>query len=89
MIYFIECDATGKIWHIQQNPMATIVPLVNIATFKEVTLLDPVGITVAQYNTIMTGGLNNFTYDAATNTVVPKPAAPAPASTPTNASQTS
>jgi hypothetical protein len=78
MIYFIECDAQGTIWHMQANPFATIVPLVNIAEKlidskgTPIVLTDPVGVSAATYNTIMTGGITNFIYDSATQTVVPK-----------------
>jgi hypothetical protein len=40
-------------------------------------LVAPVGITVTTYNTLMTGGLTNYTYDATTETVVQKAAADA------------
>jgi hypothetical protein len=72
MIYFIECDAQGTIWHIQSNPFATIVPLINIGAIKGVTLTDPVGVSAATYNMILAGGISNFTYDSATQTVVSK-----------------
>jgi hypothetical protein len=42
------------------------------------SLVAPVGITVTTYNTLMTGGLNNYTYDATTDSVVKKVAANAP-----------
>jgi hypothetical protein len=44
-------------------------------------LVAPVGITVTTYNMLMSGGLNNYTYNATTETVVPKVAPNAPATT--------
>jgi hypothetical protein len=41
-------------------------------------LTEPVGITVTTYNTLMSGGLNNYTYDVTTKTVVQKVAPDAP-----------
>ncbi len=106
MIYYIEFDTAGNLTHVGCNPMATIAPVINIATWcKEATdgvitpdvdasgnhlapsglaLVDPVAITIDQFNAIMAGGLENFTFDIETQTIVPKaPAnAPAPVSTP-------
>lgn len=86
MVYFIECDAAGSIWHIQSNPFITIVPLINIANDVTtvdgpVTLVDPIGVTAATYTMILAGGINNYTYDFATETVIPK--APANVTAPT------
>jgi hypothetical protein len=80
MIYFIECDSAGNIWHIQANPFATIVPLVNIvekltdSKGNPIVLTDPIGVTASVYSTILAGGCHNFTYDTATETVIPKAA---------------
>ena len=35
-------------------------------------LVAPVGIDVTTFNELMTGGVNNYTYNATTETVVPK-----------------
>ena len=86
MIYFIECDAEGNIWHYQANPQITIVPLVNIASIQSakdvpVQLTDPIGVSAATYNMIVSGGCENFSYDAVTQTVIPKVKPNVPATT--------
>jgi hypothetical protein len=90
MIYFIEHDVDGSIYHVVCDPKATIVPLVNRAKFSTVDgtvfkdaagndlspynrpICDPVGITVNIYNQLVTGGVENFTYDITKQIVVPK-----------------
>jgi hypothetical protein len=74
MIYFLEHDNAENICHVCANPGLTIVPLVNIVSFPNLILADPVGIDAATYDTLIAEGIQNFTYDAATKTVVKKPA---------------
>ncbi len=94
MIYFIEHDSAGNIFHVCADPGATIVPLVNRVTFNKkdgvpnadasgnplspanLPLLDPVGIDAATYDLLISGGMTNYTYDQATQTVVKKVTAP-------------
>jgi hypothetical protein len=81
MIYFIEFDTAGNICHVCSDPVASITPLINRVTKADGTpylshqglaLVDPVGISLETYTTLMSGGIANFTYDQATQTVVKK-----------------
>ncbi|WP_213805768.1 hypothetical protein [Granulicella sp. dw_53] len=75
MIYFLEHDSTGFIYHVCADPDASIVPLINRvlplnADKTPVALSLPVGIDVATYSTLVTDGMDKYTFDSATNTIV-------------------
>lgn len=90
MIYFTEHDAAGNICHVCCDPLATIVPLINRVTFKDVNgnalkddngsllspfgqvLQAPAGISQADYNTLITNGIGNYTYDPTTQSITAK-----------------
>ena len=53
MIYFIEHDKAGNIVHACFDPKATIVPLINRVTFKDLNgkpLMSAEGIDLSPYN---------------------------------------
>jgi hypothetical protein len=85
MIYYLEYDSTGTIYHAAADVAMTIVPLIPIAILKDASgnlitpFADPVGISAATYNMIVSGGIDNFIYDLTTSTVIPR--VPANAST--------
>jgi hypothetical protein len=77
MIYFLEHDSDGNIYHVCANPMATIVPLINVVSLKNAdgtpkVLAEPVGIDEATYNILTTDGMSNYTFDATTEKIVKK-----------------
>jgi hypothetical protein len=68
-IYFLEHDAAGTIHHVCAHPLLTMVPLVN--AINRPGLMEPVGITQEQYDSLL-GVMNDYTYDATTETLVKK-----------------
>ena len=75
MIYFLEHDADGVIYHAACYPSATIVPLINVVHLKNAdgtpkVLAEPVGIDAASFNTLTTEGISNYTFDSATEKIV-------------------
>jgi hypothetical protein len=67
MIRFLEHDASGNIWHVLAAPEMTIVPLVNMVTLRnadgtEIQLEPPVGISEADFDTLMGEGSQNYLY---------------------------
>ncbi len=82
MIYFLEHDEAGDIYHAGADPMATIVPLINRISVKNPDgtahpLAEPVGIDLATYDTLIAGGLESYRYDAAAGAIVKKEVASA------------
>ncbi|WP_433963676.1 hypothetical protein [Tunturiibacter gelidiferens] len=85
MIYYLEHDSAGNIYHVACSIDATITPLVPMAILKDAKgdlitpFADPVGITSEQFNQLLNHN-DDFVYDIATETIVPRVAnAPATA----------
>ncbi|RZU39318.1 hypothetical protein [Edaphobacter modestus] len=81
MIYFLEHDSGGNIYHAACYPTATIVPLVNVVSLKNAdgtpkVLAEPVGITADTYNTLIADGISNYTFDATTGKITKKAVTP-------------
>lgn len=67
MIYFLEHNAAGSIFHVAGAPEMTIVPLVNIITLRnadgtEIPLELPVGISESDFDLLMSEGIQNYVY---------------------------
>jgi hypothetical protein len=79
MIYFLEHDADGNIYHTAFYPLATIVPLINIVTVKNgdgslKSMAEPVGIDADSYNALISEGLDKYLFDPMTGKIVKKAA---------------
>jgi hypothetical protein len=79
MVYFLEHDANGVIYHVASYPLATIVPLINVIELKKkdgsiIPLAEPVGIDEDTHNMLVADGFEKYTYDVTTGTVVKKAA---------------